>query len=232
MNWKNYWNSVVLKDQGVFEQVQRTASGIPLTEEVMGGYVQYLKQILNITGSGNSNKRLLDLCCGNGWITNQLSANYLQCLGLDFSNELIRYAKEHYGSNSVAFERTEISDLSLYTEENSYDHVVWLFSIQYFSVSEFESILSKLNKVLKEDGLILIGDIPLKNKQSAMYSGVIGKLKYYLKYWMSRESTGKFWSPAELDEVVIRHGMKGQYLKQPDKLPYAHYRFDYLITKK
>jgi len=232
MNWENYWNSVVSKDQGVFEQVQRTASGVPLTTVQMDRYIQYLKQVLDLQESESYHLQLLDLCCGNGWITNKLSAHYQQCLGLDFSKELIRYAKEHFGSNKVAFENTEISNLSLYTKENYYDHIIWLFSLQYFSTSDFESILPKLKNVLNEGGVILLGDIPLKNKQATMYSGIKSKFKYYLKYWLNRESTGKFWSPLELDGIVNRNGMKGQYLKQPASLPYAHYRFDYLITKK
>ena len=161
MNWENYWNSVVSSDQGVFEQVQRTTSGAALNADQMIAYVQYLRRVLNISEASNSNKRLLDLCCGNGWITNQLSTSYKQCLGLDFSHDLIRYAEDQFGSDTTSFHKTKVSELLNYTNDINYDHVVWLFSLQYFSANDFKSILSKLNKILSEDGKILLGDIPV-----------------------------------------------------------------------
>lgn len=46
-----------------------------------------------------------------------------------------------------------------------------------------------------------------------------------------KEEMGKFWHPDELFNICNELGLKGKLIPQPEFLPHAWYRFDFLIEK-
>ena len=93
--WKNYWNNTAL-DKSLLNQVQRNSNtkddGLLLVET-------HLVELLNLSNSDT----LLDVCCGNGLITNRLSKYCSAVLGIDFSPLLIDVATQNNPYSSVEY---------------------------------------------------------------------------------------------------------------------------------
>ena len=219
--WKNYWNKKVFK-KNFFQQVQRTSKGLNLSEKELFHSVNFISK--NISAKDI----VLDICCGNGLITSQIICKSI--IGVDFSKHLISIAQANFINQNIQF----ICADALYIDKlfnYQFDKIILNFSFQYFNFHEGKELIFKMSNLLKQDGLIYISDIPNKHKQHLFAGNGLQKLKYYIKYYLKKEPTGKFWSQKELDSICNSYNLKGVVVEQPKYLPYSHYRFDYLISK-
>ena len=134
--WKNYWNNTAL-DKSLLNQVQRNSNtkddGLLLVET-------HLVELLNLSNSDT----LLDVCCGNGLITNRLSKHCSAVLGIDFSPLLIDVATQNNTYSMVEYLTGDATTITKITNQK-FDKIVLNFSFQYFN---FEEILSFYNALL------------------------------------------------------------------------------------
>ncbi len=111
----------------------------------------------------NPNSRGLDVGCGIGQITNLLS-NYIgqngNITGLDYSSDLIEYAKHHFKKENTEFLQGDINNLQL--PLNTYDWI-WIMDTLWVGPEEFgcpakepDKILNKLYQMLKPGGKIYL----------------------------------------------------------------------------
>lgn len=221
MIWKNYWNNLI-SEKDLLKQVQRTSNGQTLDNSEVENIVQFISQ--NISKEDT----VLDICCGNGILTSKIECNKI--IGVDFSEHLISVAQTNFKRASVQFICADALQIDkLFTQK--FDVIILNFSFQYFSFNQGKELIFKMSNLLKQDGLIYISDIPNKHKQHLFAGNGLQKLKYYIKYYLKKEPTGKFWSQKELDSICNSYNLKGVVVEQPKYLPYSHYRFDYLISK-
>lgn len=225
MNWNTYWKESTKNESNKFKQVQRTKQGVLLTSNELNLYVEYLSETIEL-GKGDF---VLDLCCGNGLITDELAPKCAKITGVDFTQALIDVANNHLSPNQQYI----CSDVQKVHEilEGKFDKIILLFSLQYFTIQQLETLIGHLIPLLNNDGVIFFSDIPNIEKQGKLSGTGLEKLKYKVKYLIGKDQTGKFWSKAELDNICANLNLQGQFINQPSELPYADYRFDYLIKK-
>ena len=221
--WKNYWNNTAL-DKSLLNQVQRNSNkkgdGLLLVET-------HLVELLNLSNSDT----LLDVCCGNGLITNRLSKHCNTVLGIDFSPLLIDIATQNNTYSSVEYLVGDATTITKITN-HKFDKIVLNFSFQYFNFEDGLRVVSEMKKLLKPNGLILLGDIP-DQKRFWTYYNTFPKRFFYFKQWLFKQpKMGKFWSAQEMMKIAMQNNLKGTFLKQKEKLPHAHYRFDFLLENK
>jgi ubiquinone/menaquinone biosynthesis C-methylase UbiE len=221
--WKNYWNNTAL-DKSLLNQVQRNSNkkddGLLLVET-------HLVELLNLSNSDT----LLDVCCGNGLITNRLSKHCSTVLGIDFSPLLIDIAIQNNTYSSVEYLVGDATTITKITN-HKFDKIVLNFSFQYFNFDDGLRVVSEMKKLLKPNGLILLGDIP-DQKRFWTYYNTLPKRFFYFKQWLFKQpKMGKFWSVQEMIKIAKQNNLKGTFLIQKEKLPHAHYRFDFLLENK
>tara|TARA_B110000902_G_C14210243_1_gene551086 strand:- start:87 stop:761 length:675 start_codon:yes stop_codon:yes gene_type:complete len=221
--WKNYWNNTAL-DKSLLNQVQRNSNkkddGLLLVET-------HLVELLNLSNSDT----LLDVCCGNGLITNRLSKHCNTVLGIDFSPLLIDIATQNNTYSSVEYLVGDATTITKRTN-HKFDKIVLNFSFQYFNFEDGLRVVSEMKKLLKPNGLILLGDIP-DQKRFWTYYNTFPKRFFYFKQWLFKQpKMGKFWSAQEMMKIAMQNNLKGTFLNQKEKLPHAHYRFDFLLENK
>ena len=99
----------------------------------------------------DSGCKVLELGCGNGFITEYIS-DKTQCniTGIDFATKAIEHANDRtrYKRERIIFEATSMDNLSY--EENSFDAVISIDTL-YF-VKDMESTLKCISKILKPEG--------------------------------------------------------------------------------
>jgi len=99
---------------------------------------------------------VLDIACGTGYGTYELSKRCKEIVGIDISDDAINYAKKHYKSKNITF---IVSDLM--KNDIIKDIVVSFETIEHVKVEKLEDVLIKLSSFCKKK---LIGSVPYKEK--------------------------------------------------------------------
>ena len=112
----------------------------------------FVVKALNVT----SKTKLLDLCCGFGRHSSEI-AKIAHCsiAGVDWSDEYLAIAKEHYSGPGIEYRKGDMRDLPF---DGEFDAAVNLFtSFGYFDAdAENEQVLHEVNRALKPSGLFLL----------------------------------------------------------------------------
>jgi ubiquinone/menaquinone biosynthesis C-methylase UbiE len=118
--------------------------------------------------------KVLDLGCGDGWLTQKLSEKYSDVIGCDVSESLIAAAKRRYNNNFV------IADFSAPTKfsDNQFDLIVINMAAHCIQNQEFA--FKEIHRILKSDGSVII-TIP-----NPYYAYPVGVWKRGLKGFLLR----------------------------------------------
>ncbi len=221
MDWKKFWDkSATENSDDVIGQVQRKdVASTMLT-------VNHIVRNLEIKPID----KVLDVCCGNGIITQLISLKCDSIVGVDQSENLLKTAENDYKELNISYVNCSAKKISKVLEKQSFDKIYLQFSFQYFDKkNEGKKVIKELLKCLKPNGKIFIGDITNHHKMFTFFNTPMKKLRYLKHRIEGRNGMGKFWKVSELDAICKTLNVKGTFLQQPKELPYAYYRFDYLI---
>jgi ubiquinone/menaquinone biosynthesis C-methylase UbiE len=106
--------------------------------------------------TGKKFQKILDIGCGNGWFTNQISSKTELTIGLDVGKEELEQAARCFEKDNLFF--TCCSDLTL-LPKNSFDLITFNASIHYFDLTP--DFWENLNRLMTEFGEIHILDSPI-----------------------------------------------------------------------
>ena len=96
-------------------------------------------------------KRILDCGCGAGYGTAELATAASEATGIDFSNDAIEYAREHYARPNVRFITGSCLDLPF--PASSFDLVVAFEVIEH--LIDFRRFLDECARVLHPAGMLI-----------------------------------------------------------------------------
>ncbi|MFK8013443.1 MAG: class I SAM-dependent methyltransferase [Marinicellaceae bacterium] len=99
-----------------------------------------------------NDKKVLDAACGEGYGSHILSKYSKHVTGIDIDKESISHANRKYDENNLSFIVASCSNLPF--ENNSFDVVVSFETLEH--LAEQEQMLAEFNRVLKNDGTLII----------------------------------------------------------------------------
>lgn len=226
MNWRAYWDRQAQAGSAQ-AQVARTLHAKPLPESVLLEIIDHILQLLDLKASD----RLLDLCCGNGILTERLAVHCRETTGLDLSEGQIARAKALFPASEVQFRVGDAADLPA-DLVGPFDKINLYFSFQYLDrPAQGAAAIAGMAERLKPGGRILLGDVPDQALLRGFYPRWQDRLRYRINLGLGRSMMGKFWSTEEIARLAGAHGLSVEVLEQPSHLPYAHYRRDFLLRK-
>ncbi|MFC6291533.1 class I SAM-dependent methyltransferase [Macrococcus epidermidis] len=146
-------------------------------------------------------KTVLDIGCGMGkFIQYMLELNPKQIVGLDISNNMISYAKEHVNDERVSF---VVSDILSYETDIKFDVIVSSLAFHY--IEEYEALVLKLFGMLNNGGILQFSTehpVTTATKQEEIWSHVESKFNHYkLDHYFEESARPIEW----LDTEVIRY---------------------------
>lgn len=97
-------------------------------------------------------KTVLDAACGEGYGSNILANSAKNVTGIDIDETSINHAKERYKRENLTFLRESCTELPF--KNNSFDVIVSFETLEH--LTEQEEMLKEFNRVLKDDGLLII----------------------------------------------------------------------------
>ncbi|WP_436515153.1 class I SAM-dependent methyltransferase [Ekhidna sp. To15] len=111
-----------------------------------------LEKLISITQEKNY-KRILDLGCGNGWMSHQLSKRNFEVVGLDINDFELEQARRVFKKDNLSFIYGDIfDDLQIGT----FDLVVVSAAFQYFQ--DPQKLIKRLFKYLNPEGDVIVMD--------------------------------------------------------------------------
>lgn len=228
MNWKNFWDRHAHDNAHPQAQVGRIKGGMTLSEQILDDIVQHIVEQTKL----QSNDILLDLCCGNGLLTQKLAKRCKEVYAVDISPAQIELAKQQFSSPNIQYVAADVAEGGYLPKHVKCSKINLYFSFQYFdSFSMGKKAISNMLPYLDDGGSIFIGDVPAKKYLKRYYATPKARLKYFLQQLLGTNDMGKFWSAREMQRIADHLGMKLKVTEQPAKLPYASYRQDFLLKK-
>lgn len=124
-------------------------------DTISSGYVTMFSEasdmaIPSIVSQVGSNSRVLDLCCGQGNVTEALAKAGHTVTGVDFSAKMLLHARERFPAGD--FIEADAQDLPF--EEGSFDSVVCSFGLMH--IPDQPKALSEIRRVLKPNGQFIM----------------------------------------------------------------------------
>jgi ubiquinone/menaquinone biosynthesis C-methylase UbiE len=222
--WKTYYKeSPALKSNHAQVRVMRTKFGVPISEDDWKKTVNFLKRKLRLS----KNKRVLDLCCGNGLLSLTFAKYVKEVLAIDFTQEMIEELNDHQIKNI----HTTIADANtLKLTKGTFDIIIIYFAIQHFDRSETVRLIKKAKRWLKKGGIIYIGDIPNEQKVWDFFYKKEFRFKYFEGLVNSQPVLGTWFFKSFFLYLGEYLGFKKvEIIKQKKYMINNHYRFDVLM---
>lgn len=138
--------------------------------------------------------QILDLGCGNGWMSNRMAeqANF-EVWGLDLNLEELTQGARLFGRKNLHFiyadllsqpEGTRMDDSETSFNSIRFDHIILAASIQYFP--DFKVLIQKLQNLLNKKGEIHILDAPIYKNLEEKALAQERTLAYYTRLGLPR----------------------------------------------
>lgn len=233
MDWKKFWKEYPKKNDNLdlFQQVGKTKYGKAISEEqfemLVGGVVKQLRVTENDT--------VLDLCCGNGLITNEIAKIAKKVVGIDYSEFLIEQANKTKQKNNIEYIFYDVKSLKDLKNElnDKFTKVLCYEALGYLNEKEFSDLLDSLIVLSEANSLMLFGSILDRAKIFNFFNTFYRKL-LYLKLVFTRKDfgLGKWWKMEKIQSICKRKGLGCDIFEQNRILHTAHFRTDVLISNK
>lgn len=224
--WKNIYETVSRDPEySLLEQVGKTLNGKPLPEDQVQLIAQNAAKALQLA----SQDFLIDLCCGNGLITERIAPLVDRARAVDFSEGLIEVAKANSHATNIEYEYGDILNLGT-RYFSGRKKILMNESLQHFIPSDLGVLLDQMIH-LDVGSLIYFGGIPDQEKLEVYYDTPEKMAFYEMREREGRPHSGKWWLRADILKIAIDLGFKATIVPQNPAMVTSYYRFDVLLSK-
>jgi ubiquinone/menaquinone biosynthesis C-methylase UbiE len=216
--WSEYQTDVANKDE--HSQVLRTRNKQPIEKYKWDITLSSVHEQLELC----NDDILLDLCCGNGLFSAAFSNYVNQIEAVDISSVLT----ERLANRKLHNVNVTTSDMrTVNFTKARFNKVLWYAGIQYIDESDIIAMIRKIKSWMKPGGILLIGDIPDRNKLWNYFNDDIRQSAYFTGLLERKPIIGT-WIDAEwIEKSCIASGfISSNAMPQHPELIYSDFRFD------
>jgi cyclopropane fatty-acyl-phospholipid synthase-like methyltransferase len=231
MNWKEYYTKrpSSFGETEFLKQVHKTVAGQPITQ---AQFAAQLSDIQNALGLRN-NDFVLDLCCGNGIITTEMSKICEAIVGIDFSETLIQIANKYNKPENATYYCMSVLDIGIKSvAEKPFTKIYMYEALQHFAEDDLPTLLARIVEVSSPSSVTFLGGIPDVDKLWNFYDTEERREEYRIKKSKNQEAIGTWWEKNKLVELCKQNQFQCEVLPQNPELHSAHYRFDVRLTRQ
>lgn len=232
-NWKSFWQNYrvveIKTKEDLLYQVGKTVGGKVIPSN------QFKKDIDEIVFnlSLNKNDVLLDLCCGNGILSYQLSSYVKQTIGIDFSKIYIENANKYCKKDNIDYREVDLlnsNELKKILNEYQPNKILMNDCLAYFEPNNLKSIVSELSEL---SVTILMSGILDQSKKWKFYNTLKRKLFYLADviFFNNRSGIGYWWTKKEITTIADDNKFKATFFEHYQENHMAHYRFNAKLEK-
>jgi ubiquinone/menaquinone biosynthesis C-methylase UbiE len=165
--------------------------------------------VAHVLGAIGPGAKVLDLGCGTGPVLTKLREKGVSCVGMDYSQDMLDFAKERLQSLSL-----DSSDLfqgdcrATPFGDASFDAIVCLGVISY--IEDYSQVLRELYRLAKPGALVVIST---RSSSNPVLSDPVSSAKEALKFLIGRREAepykiGRFMSQPEVTQKIREAGFR------------------------
>lgn len=140
--------------------------------------IEYCKAYIDEFIASLAGKKVLDIGCGAGQITDYLTQRGIGTIGIDFSEELLKIAKQNFPNSKFI-----LADICDYEQENQVDGIITKDVLFHLSDENLIQVLQKFRRMLKPNGnLCIIMDMPKEAGEQIFVEELDDKNQIYYNY--------------------------------------------------
>ena len=140
--------------------------------------VEYCKAYIDEFIASLAGKKVLDIGCGAGQITNYLTQRGIGAIGIDFSEELLKIAKQNFPNSKFI-----LADICDYEQKEQVDGIITKDVLFHLSDENLIQVLHKFRRMLKPNGnLCIIMDMPKEAGEQIFVEELDDKYQIYYNY--------------------------------------------------
>jgi 2-polyprenyl-3-methyl-5-hydroxy-6-metoxy-1,4-benzoquinol methylase len=225
---REYYNQRVnnLNKKQFLKQVGHSINGIEISVKELDLIINDILEILAIS----KDDTLLDICCGNGVITQRLSRHCKSIVAIDLSNKMIDVAKQFNGNSNIRYINCDF----LHIEENlntktKFSKIIMFAALQHFSHEEFSTIIKKIQFYVGSEFTIMFGFIPNQEYKKAFFSTIRRKVQYLFRKYTNSDVMGTWWNKQELEKSCNKLNLNCEFIEIPINQYGSPYRFHVVI---
>jgi hypothetical protein len=205
-------------------QVRRTVRGVPVSLD----QIDMISASINSGLELNQDDVLLELACGNGFVSQLLFNSCKGYLGIDQSEYLISVAKKKFEAlPRYRFSLNNAIDyLDSETEPEKFTKVLCYAGFQYFPDRDALKILNILFNKFYNVQKIFIGNLPDKDRAHKFYTNIQPSSEELSDH---ETAIGVWRNKTRFKELVT--GWNIAFSIMPDEFYCSHYRYDALLSR-
>ena len=216
--WLEYTKSLEGKD--LQSQVLRVRNKVAISEDLWKHTVSTILKDM----PPDKSDTVLDLCCGNGLLTDVYAPLVSKVTAVDLSPQLIDEIAQRGYSNVEGIS----SDIrTVHFDDEQFTKVIWYAGIQYLSEADIVKQLKKIRRWLKQGGMLFIGDIPDRSKMWGYFNSLERQQAYFDSIENHRPIIGTWLDYKWMENVTLACNFTtATAVAQDEKLIYADFRYD------
>lgn len=211
---KDYWG-----------QVQRTVFGKPVGEDQIRLIVDSILSGLAL----QPEDLLLDLCCGNGALTDRIFERCKGGLGVDYSEPLIEVARRDFEVPGQRDYRLDdaVAFVASASGGQGFTKALCYGSFMYLAAEPAERLLTSVRTGFPEIRQLMIGNLPDKSRVGDFFGadhyrpGIEDDADAALGLWRTED---------EMTDLARRCGWACAISRQPPSFYASRYRYDAVLT--
>jgi len=140
--------------------------------------IEYCKTYIDKFVTSLFGKTILDIGCGAGQITDYLTQKGFKVVGIDFSQELLKIARENYPKSKFI-----LADICEYEQKEQVYGIITKDVLFHIPDKNLIQVLQKFRRLLKKNGnLCIIMDMPKEAGEQIFIEELDDKYQIYYNY--------------------------------------------------
>jgi hypothetical protein len=223
----------IRSEQDLLYQVGKTVGGKVISDEQFSALADSIRQGLSLS----QEDVVLDLCCGNGVLTKQLSPFVAQIHAVDFSQPYIANARQFCSASNITYYSHDVMKIQSLALEKSHRPITKALlydALAYLDQASLARLLQDLGETHPQLREVMLGSVFFQPLKWRFFNTASRKLRYLfvIKLMGRNHGIGTWWSQAQLRRAAAAGGFPQVEIKsQPALLHTAHYRIDALLHR-
>jgi len=229
-DWQTFWTEypASLDEREFLRQVGHTIDGQPYSDGQFEAMVATIREALRLKPTD----ALLDVCCGNGIVTVELSKYSRRVVGIDFSAPLIEIARKfHHPSNLVyhTMSALQVND-GVLGAEGPFDRVLMYAALQHFRLEDLDRLLSGFLRHAAPGVVIVLGGVLDVSRKHLFFDTPEKRAMLRTYQREGRDRLGTWWDKDLVSRSCEAVGLQCHIDDHSPGRPGGHYRFDAIIV--
>lgn len=232
--WEEYWNAYRLKQANsiddLYFQVGKTVNKKPISPEAFRAMIGDIHQKLRL----HKEDTVIDLCCGNGLVTYELSSSVKEIVAVDFAKHLVDTAMQLRSSPNIAYVQGDaIAVLRevLSSSRAASIKILMHDALAYFEPRQLDGMLAAIHASGAGKAIAFFATgIPDGDRKWNFYNTPERKQRYLDNQdKIANDGMGRWWSKQEIAETCARYPVR--YAIEDQAALLSDYRMNLFVER-